>query len=66
MSPNVFLCAALCHVQLLQCAWLILTGGFAALKTTLTFLSPMPNRVATKGMKEGAFGYYILVAEKPH
>jgi hypothetical protein len=49
----------------LRAAWLILTGGWGALRMVLLFLSGQQYRVTQGGLESGALSYHVLAAEKP-
>jgi len=51
--------------KLLVLCWLVLIGGIATFKMAWLWITGIQKRVAVKGMRTGAFGYYIIVAQKP-
>jgi hypothetical protein len=49
----------------LRAVWLVLTGGWGALRMTLLFLSGQQHRVVQGGLESGVLSYHVLAAEKP-
>ena len=43
----------------------MLIGGVATFEMAWLWITGIQKRVAVKGMRTGAFGYYIIVAHKP-